>query len=67
MVNFREIYRFSRFQRGSNIFQGGFIRKKRAHVHNLYPAKSVEDFNCLNYISIANIFALTFHIDFSKI
>ena len=67
MVNFRETYRFSRFQRGSNIFQGGFIRKKRAHVHNLYPAKSVEDFNCLNYISIANIFALTFHIDFSKI
>ena len=23
MVNFKEIYQFSRFQRGSNIFQGG--------------------------------------------
>ena len=23
MVNFKEIYHFSRFQRGSNIFQGG--------------------------------------------
>ena len=23
MVNFKEIYNFSRFQRGSNIFQGG--------------------------------------------
>ena len=40
--------------------------KKRAH--NLYPAKSVEDFNCLTTLllayNIANIFALTIHIDF---
>ena len=26
MVNFKEIYPFSRFQRGSNIFQGGGVQ-----------------------------------------
>ena len=26
MVNFKEIYHFSRFQRGSNIFQGGGVQ-----------------------------------------
>ena len=40
------------------------IQKKRAH--NLYPSKNVEDFKMLNYISMANIFALTIHIDFYK-
>ena len=34
MVNFKEIYHFSRFQRGSNIFQGGVL---------LFPGGS----NCL--------------------
>ena len=26
LVNFKEIYHFSRFQRGSNIFQGGGVQ-----------------------------------------
>ena len=37
MVNFIEIYHFSRFQRGSNIFQGGGVQ--------LFPGGGVS--NCL--------------------
>ena len=38
MVNFKEIYHFSRFQRGSNIFQGGPIFSRGSNC--LFPIET---------------------------
>ena len=40
MVNFREIYQFSRFQRGSNIFQGSPTFSRRGGVQLLIPYRN---------------------------
>ena len=42
MVNFEEIYHFSRFQRGSNIFQGGptFSRGGGGGSNCLFPIET---------------------------
>ena len=40
MVNFKEIYHFSRFQRGSNIFQGGPTFSRGGGSNCLFPIKT---------------------------
>ena len=40
MVHFKEIYHFSRFQRGSNIFQGGGVQLFPGGVQLLIPYRN---------------------------
>ena len=40
MVIFKEIYHFSRFQRGSNIFQGGGVQLFPGGVQLLIPCRN---------------------------